>query len=142
MRVYLDGRPAELPRRRPRGVVDEQRFAVPEAPAPGVHPAAQRSDGGLGRRDVVLFAVLVGLVPAALVVVVMLMVVAPVTTAFTWTHARHGAQRSGQLPPRPAADRFRPKTCRGAISAPCWETDSSAPGSFFTPKETFLSTKV
>lgn len=136
MRVYLDGRPAELPRRRPRGVVDEQRFAVPEAPAPGVHPAAQRSDGGLGRRDVVLFAVLV---PAALVVVVMLMVVAPVTTALTRTHARHGAQRSGQLPPRPAAGRFRPKTCRGAISAPCWKRQlcSRLKEAFLHPKKHF-----
>lgn len=139
MRVYLDGRPAELPRRRPRGVVDEQRFAVPEAPAPGVHPAAQRSDGGLSRRDVVLFAVLVGLVPAALVVVVMLMVVASVTTALTRTHARHGAQRSGQLPPRPAAGRFRPKTCRGAISAPCWKRQlcSRLKEAFLHPKKHF-----
>lgn len=77
--------------------MDEQRLAVPEAPTPGVHPAAEGCDGCLCRRNVVLLAVLVGLVPAALVVMVMLVVVASVTAALARTHA--APEGSGQSRP-------------------------------------------
>ena len=113
---YLNRCPAELPQCRPRRVVDEQWFAVPEAPTPGVHPATECCDRRLRCCNVVVLAVLVGLVPAALVVVV---VVASVAAALTWTHAGHSAQRASQLPPRTATGQFCPKT----IGDPCWRTD-------------------
>lgn len=80
--------------------MDEQRFAVPEAPTPRVHPAAEGSDCRLGRSDVVLLTIIVGLVPTALVVMMMQVMVAPMTAALAWTHAGHRAQGAGQLPPR------------------------------------------
>ncbi|TNN75958.1 hypothetical protein EYF80_013721 [Liparis tanakae] len=99
----LNRRPAELPAAGAGAVVDEQRSAVPEAAAARVHPAAERRDGRLRRRHVVLLAVLVGLAPVAVVMV------ASVAAAVPRTHAGHGAQRAGQLPPRPAAGRLRPE---------------------------------
>lgn len=117
LKPYLNRRPAELPRRRPRWVVYEQRLAVPEASTPGVHPAAKRCNGCLRRSNVILLAVLVGLVPT--VVVVMLVVVASVAATLTWTHTGHGAQRAGQLPPGPATGRLRPEARCGAITGPC-----------------------
>lgn len=101
--------------------MDEQRFAVPEAPTPGIHPAAERRDGCLRCGNVVLLAIVVGLVAAALVVMVILVMVASMATTLTWAHAGHGAQSAGQLPPRPAAGRLRPKV-RSAIGTPCLET--------------------
>ena len=100
--------------------MDEQRFAVPEATTPGVHSAAECRDGRLRCCDVVLLAIFISLVPAALVVMVMLVVVSSVAAALAWTHTGHSAQRAGELPPRSTAGRLRPETCRSAITAPWW----------------------
>lgn len=70
--------------------MDEQRLAVPEAATPRVDPAAERCDRRLGGRNVVVFAVVVGLIPAALVVVVVQVVVTSMAAALPWTHAGHG----------------------------------------------------
>lgn len=88
--AYLDRCPAELSCCRPRRVVDEQRLAVPEAATPRVDPAAECCDRRLRGRNVVIFAVVVGLIPAALVVVVVQVVVTSMAGALSWTHAGHG----------------------------------------------------
>lgn len=117
--LYLNRCPAELPCCRARWVVDEQRFTVPEAPTPRVHPAAKGRNGCLCCCDVVLLPILVGLIPAALEVVVMLVMVTSMAAALTWTDAGHSTQRPRQLSPRTTTGRLCPKTCWGAITAPC-----------------------
>lgn len=122
--IYLNRCPAELPCRSARWVVDEQRFAVPKAPTPRVHPAAQRSNGCLCCSDVVLFSIIDGLIPTALVVMMMRVMVAPMTAALTWTHTGHGAQRASQLPPCLAAGGLCPKVWGAAAACCCtniWE---------------------
>ena len=100
--------------------MDEQRFTVPEAATPGIHPAAKRHNGRLRRGNVVLLAVVVGLIAAARVVVVILVMVASMAAALPGAHAGHGAQSAGQLPPRSAAGRLRPEA-GGAIAPSCWK---------------------
>lgn len=116
---HLNRSPAELPAHRPWWVVDKQRFAVSEAATARIYPAAERCDCGLCCSDVVLFAVLVGLVPAALVLVVMQVLVGSVAAALPGTHAGHSAQRAGQLPPCTTTGRLHSKCCCCAIIAPC-----------------------
>ena len=98
--LYLHRRPAELPLPAAHRVMDEQRFAVAEAAAPGVHSAAQRRDGRLRNRHVVLLRILGA---SAVVVVVMRDLVRAVAAALAGADACDGAQRAGQLPPCPAA---------------------------------------
>lgn len=103
IQAYLDRCSAELSCCCPGRVVNEQRLAVPEAPTAGVNPAAKCCDCCLCSCNVVIFAVIVRLIPAALVVVVVQVVVSSVAAALSWTHAGHGTQRASQLPPCPAA---------------------------------------
>lgn len=69
--------------------MDEQRLAVPEAPTPRVDPAAKRRDCRLCGRNVVVFAFVIGLIPTALVVVVVQVVVTSMAAALAWAHAGH-----------------------------------------------------
>lgn len=133
--IDLNGCPAELPCCSARGVVDEQRFAVPEAPTPRVHPAAQRSNGRLCCSDVVLFSIIDGFIPTALVVMMMRVMAAAVTAALTWTHTGHGAQRAGQLSPCLAAGWLWPKAWRAVAACCCMNINSwSGLGSIWSIK--------
>ena len=115
--LYLHRCPAELPLPAAHRVMDEQRFAVAEAAAPWVHSAAQRRDGRLCHRHVVLLRVLCA---SAVVVVVMRDLVRAVAAALAGADAGDGAQRAGQLPPGPAAGGLAAEA--ESCGAPWWQT--------------------
>lgn len=94
---HLHRSSAELPHAVARVVVNEQRFALPEAPVPR---APSPWTAHHLRRSIILVRVLHALVPAAVVVVVQRLCT---LSAVPGAHAGHGAQRAGQIPPRAAA---------------------------------------